>query len=117
MAAGECLSRNRILVIDVDPVIRSGICDFLVAHGQLVAEAPNTREAQLQVQKFHPDAAILDFSLPNGDALELLHRIKSMESSIPVIALIGQGSADSAIRAIQDGAELFLTKPVEDRKS
>ena len=113
MAAGECLSRNRILVIDVDPVIRSGICNFLVAHGQLVAEAPNTREAQLQVQKFHPDAAILDFSLPNGDALELLHRIKSMESSIPVIALVGQGSANAAIRAIQDGAEQFLTKPIE----
>jgi DNA-binding NtrC family response regulator len=107
------LSRNRILVIDVDPVIRSGICNFLLAHGQLVAEAPNAREAQLQVQKFRPDAAILDFSLPNGDALELLHRIKSMESGIPVIALVGQGSADAAIRAIQDGAEQFLTKPVE----
>ena len=113
MAAGECLSRNRILVIDVDPVIRSGICNFLVAHGQLVAEAPNTREAQLQVQKFRPNAAILDFSLPNGDALELLHYIKSMESSIQVIALVGQTSADAAIRAIQDGAEQFLTKPVE----
>lgn len=75
MAAGVCLSRNRILVIDVDSVIRSGICNFLVAHGQLVAEAPNTHEALFQVQKFHPDAAILDFSLPNGDALELLHRI------------------------------------------
>lgn len=36
-----------------------------------------------------------------------------MESSIPVIALVGQGSADAAIRAIQDGAEQFLTKPVE----
>src|SRR5208282_3669824 len=70
-------------------------------------------DAQLQVHKFHPDAAILDFSFPNGDALELLQRIKSMESSIPVIALVGQGSADAAMRALQDGAEQFLTKPVE----
>jgi DNA-binding NtrC family response regulator len=111
--AGECLSKNRILVIDVDPVIRSGICNFLVAHGHTVAEAPTTREAQLQVHKFRPDAAILDFSLPNGDALELLQRIKSMESSVPVIALVGQGSAEVAVRAIQDGAEQFLIKPVE----
>jgi len=113
MAAGECLSRNRILVVDVDPVIRSGICSFLLAHGQLVAEAPNAREAQLQVQKFHPDAVILDFSLPNGDALELLQRLKRMEFGFPVIALLGQGSADVAVRAIQNGAEQLLTKPVE----
>lgn len=113
MAAGECLSRNRILVIDVDPVIRSGICNFLLAHGQLVAEAPSTREAQVQFQKFHPDAAILDFSLPNGDALELLQRMKSTESRVPVIALVGQGAGDVALRAIQDGAEHFLVKPVE----
>ncbi len=94
-------------------MIRSGICNFLLAHGHLVAEAPTTRDAQLQVHKFRPDAAILDFSLPNGDALELLQRIKSMEPSVPVIALVGQGSADAAVRAIQDGAEQFLVKPVE----
>ncbi len=86
---------------------------FLLGQGHLVAEAPSTRDAQLQLQKFHPDAAILDFSFPNGDALQLLQRIKSTESSIPVIALVGQGSAEAAVRAIQDGAEQFLTKPVE----
>ena len=36
-----------------------------------------------------------------------------MESSVPVIALVGQGSTDAAVRAIQDGAEQFLIKPVE----
>ena len=71
------------------------------------------REAQLQVHNFRPDAAILDFSFPNGDALELLRRIKNTESNIPVIALVGQGSADAAVRALQEGAEQFLTKPVE----
>ncbi|HME33260.1 MAG TPA: sigma-54 dependent transcriptional regulator [Terriglobales bacterium] len=107
------MSRNRILVIDLDPVIRSGICNFLVAHGHTVAEAPTTGDAQLQIHKFRPDVAILDFSLPNGDALELLQRIKSMESNVPVIALVGQGSGEAAIRAIQDGAEQLLIKPVE----
>ena len=113
MAAGECLSKNRILVIDVDPVIRSGICNFLLARGHLVAEAPTMRDAQLQIHKFHPNAAILDFSFPNGDALQLLQHIKSTESGVPVIALVGQGAAEAAIRAIQDGAEQFLIKPVE----
>ena len=113
MAAGECLSKNRILVIDVDPAIRSGICNFLLAQGHIVAEAPSVREARQQVEKFHPDAAILDFSLPNGDALELLRRIKQMEAAVPVIALVGQSSTEAAIRAVQAGVEQFLIKPVE----
>src|SRR3974390_774597 len=79
----------------------------------MVAEAPTARDAERQVRKFRPDAAILDFSLPNGDALELLQRIKSMESGVPVIALVGQGATDGAVRAIQEGAEQFLVKPVE----
>jgi DNA-binding NtrC family response regulator len=107
------LSTNKILVIDVDPVIRSGICNFLIAQGHIVAEAANSHDAQMQFEKFRPDAAILDFSFPNGDALQLLQRIKSTDSSIPVIVLTGQSSLETAVRAIQDGAEQFLIKPVD----
>ncbi len=107
------MSKNRILIIDTDPVIRSGICSFLLAHGHLVAEAPTLRDAQHQVEAFRPDAAILDFSLPNGDARELLQRLRSAESSVPVIALVGQDSTEAAVRAMQDGAEQFLIKPVD----
>ena len=111
--AGECLSTNKILVIAVDPVIRSGICNFLIAQGHNAAEAANSHDAQMQFEKFRPDAAILDFSFPNGDALQLLQRIKSTDSSIPVIVLTGQSSLELAVRAIQDGAEQFLIKPVD----
>jgi DNA-binding NtrC family response regulator len=107
------LSRNKILVIDVDPVIRSGVCDFLVGQGHIVAEAANSHDAQVQLEKFRPDAAILDFSFPNGDALQLLQRIKSADSNIPVIVLTGQSSLELAVRAIQEGAEQFLIKPVD----
>jgi DNA-binding NtrC family response regulator len=107
------LSRNKILVIDVDPVIRSGVCDFLVAQGHIVAEAANSHDAHVHLEKFRPDAAILDFSFPNGDALQLLQRIKSADSNIPVIVLTSQSSLELAVRAIQEGAEQFLIKPVD----
>ena len=71
------------------------------------------RDAQRQVQKFHPDAAILDFSLPNGDALSCCSALRAWRSGVPVIALVGQGSAEAAVRALEDGAEHFLIKPVE----
>ena len=89
------------------------MCNFLLVQGHLVAEAPSVRDAERQLHKFRPDAAILDFTFPNGDALELLRRIKGTESRIPVIALVGQSSTEVAVRAIRDGAEQFLIKPVE----
>ncbi len=107
------MSRKKILVIDVDPVIRSGICNFLSLQGHLVAEAANTCDAHVQFEQFRPDAAILDFSLPNGDAFQLLQRIKSADSNVPVIVLAGQSSVELAVRAIQEGAEQFLVKPVD----
>jgi DNA-binding NtrC family response regulator len=107
------LSRNKILVIDTDPVLRSGICDFLTQRGHIVAQAANSHDAHVQFEKFRPDAAILDFTFPNGDALHLLQRIKSTESNIPVIVLAGQSSLDLAERAIHEGAEQFLIKPVD----
>src|ERR1019366_3775844 len=58
-------------------------------------------------------AAILDFTFPNGDALQLLQRIKSADSNIPVIVLTGQSSMELAVGDIQEGAEQFLIKPVD----
>ena len=112
MAAGECLSKNRILIIADDPVLRSEICSFLVAHGLLVAEAPSLPDAHTQVQKFHPNAVVLDFSSPNGDGRALLERIQDTHSGLPVIALLGQGFPAAATRSLANGAQL-LTKPVD----
>lgn len=59
------------------------------------------------------DAAIVDVSLPDGNGLELLEQFKQHGLNVPVIVLTGQGSIQLAVRAIKEGAEQFLTKPVE----
>ena len=51
--------------------------------------------------------------LPDGNALDLLPRLKEIDPSVPVIVLTGHGTIDLAVRAIKEGAEQFLTKPVE----
>ena len=93
--------------------MRSGVCNFLAAQGHIVAEAANSHDAQLQFEKFRPDVAILDFSFPNGDALQLLQRMKNADADVPVIVLAGQSALESAVRAMQAGAEQFLIKPVD----
>jgi DNA-binding NtrC family response regulator len=107
------MSRNRILVVDDDPVIRFGICNFLESQGMQVTEAESAQRAQEKFSGASPDAAIVAFALPDGDGLELLEHFKSADPDLPVIVLTGQGSIEAAVRAIKQGAEQFLTKPFE----
>ena len=94
-------------------MIRFGIRNFFESEGMQVTEAENVQKAQEKFRATCPDAAIVDFSLPDGDGLELLEHFKSVDPDLPVIVLTGQGSIEEAVRAIKQGAEQFLTKPVE----
>ena len=107
------MARNRILLVDDDPVVRFGIRNFLESQGMQVTEAESVQQAHEKFLSASPDAAIVDFSLPDGDGLELLEHFKSIDPDLPVIVLTGQGSIELAVRAIKQGAEQFLTKPVE----
>ncbi len=107
------MARNRILLVDDDPVIRFGIRNFLESQGMQVIEAESVQRAEEKFRGASPDAVIVDFSLPDGDGLELLEHFRSIDPDLTVIVLTGQGSIEMAVRAIKQGAEQFLTKPVE----
>ena len=51
--------------------------------------------------------------MPDGTALDLLPQLKQSHPSVPLILLTGNGSIPLAVQAIKEGAEQFLTKPVE----
>ena len=105
--------RSRILVIDDEAGIRFGVREFLTANGYEVDEAEDCRSAEASFRTNRPDAVILDHVLPDGDALTLLPRLRAVDASVPVVVLTGHGSIDLAVRAVKEGAEQFLTKPVE----
>jgi len=107
------VSRNRILLVDDDAAIRFAVRSFLEAHEIGVMEAHSHQEALQQLAKSAPDAAILDLSLPDGDGFGLLQEIRNIDSDIPVIILTGQGTIETAVRAMSQGARNFLTKPVQ----
>ena len=107
------MPRNRILLVDDEPGVRFGIRGFLESHDYQVDEAETFAEAEEVFRAAPPDAAILDYSLPDGNALDLLPRLKEIDSGIPLVILTAHGSVDLAVRAIKEGADHFLTKPVE----
>ncbi|HZN09273.1 MAG TPA: sigma-54 dependent transcriptional regulator [Pyrinomonadaceae bacterium] len=107
------MSRNKVLVVDDESGVRFGIRDFLEQHGYEIDEAESCQDAQHLFRTSRPDIVIADYMLPDGTALDLLPRLKEIDSGIPLLVLTAHGSIDLAVRAIKEGAEQFLTKPLE----
>src|SRR6476660_3237067 len=107
------MGRNKVLVIDDEPGVRFGIRDFLEQQGYEIEEAESCEDAQHLFRTTRPDIVIADYMLPDGTALDLLPRLKEIDSDIPLLVLTAHGSIDLAVRAIKEGAEQFLTKPLE----
>jgi DNA-binding NtrC family response regulator len=107
------MSRNKVLVVDDESAVRFGIRDFLEQHGYEIEEADSCQDAQHIFRSSRPDIVIADYMLPDGTALDLLPRLKEIDSGIPLLVLTAHGSIDLAVRAIKEGAEQFLTKPLE----
>jgi DNA-binding NtrC family response regulator len=107
------MSRNKVLVVDDESGVRFGIRDFLEQHGYEIDEAESCEDAQHIFRTSRPDIVIADYMLPDGTALDLLPRLKEIDSGTPLLVLTAHGSIDLAVRAIKEGAEQFLTKPLE----
>jgi DNA-binding NtrC family response regulator len=107
------MARNRILIVDDEPAVRFGIREFLELHGYQIEEAESCRDARHIFSTSRPDIVIADYMLPDGTALDLLPRLKDIDSEIPLLVLTAHGSINLAVRAIKEGAEQFLTKPIE----
>lgn len=107
------MSRNKVLVVDDESGVRFGIRDFLEQHGYEIEEAESCQDAQHLFRISRPDIVIADYMLQDGTALDLLPKLREIDSGIPLLVLTAHGSIDLAVRAIKEGAEQFLTKPLE----
>jgi DNA-binding NtrC family response regulator len=104
---------KRVLLVDDHPGARFGIKDFLEGNGMAVAEADSCQAAEESFRAVRPDVAIVDYSLPDGNAIELLPKLREIDASVPIIVLTAHGSIDLAVQAMREGAEHFLTKPLD----
>ncbi|MGA8490151.1 MAG: sigma-54 dependent transcriptional regulator [Terriglobales bacterium] len=101
------------MIVEEEKQARGVLRDFLEDKGYEIATAETCDLAEQAWHTARPDLAILDYSLPDGNALELIPRLKVIDSSVPIIILTGYGSIDLAVEALKLGAEVFLPKPAE----
>ena len=107
------MARNKILIVDDEAGLRFGVRDYLELQGYEIDEADSCQSATDLFRTSRPDVVIADYLLPDGTALDLIPRLKEIDAGIPLLILTAHGSIDLAVRAIKEGAEQFLTKPLE----
>ena len=109
----KAASKEKILIVDDQPSVRFGLRSLLEGEGYRALEAETGAQAIAAVTENSPHLILLDLRLPDANGLELLPRIKAIDDDVPVIILTAHGTIETAIAALKDGAENFLTKPFD----
>ena len=104
---------RKVLVADDDAASRGGLAELLSGWGYAVDQAADGEEALDKARVAQPAVVISDLVMPGMDGLELLRAVTETLPFTAVILLTGQGSIDTAVAAMKEGAYDFLTKPVE----
>ena len=107
------MPQPRVLLVDDDDAIRFSVGRYLSSKGFEVVSCENVATAIEAFRAKTPDATVIDYELPDGDALDLLKAFKEFDASVPIVVLTGHGSIERAVRAMKQGAEHFLVKPAD----
>jgi DNA-binding response OmpR family regulator len=106
-------AKKRILIVDDDPGIRSGLAAFLVRSGLDVGTASDGEAAIASLSREHFDLVVMDVLMPRLDGREALRRLRQGGNWIPVILLTQVGEASERAMALEEGADDYLNKPFE----
>jgi DNA-binding response OmpR family regulator len=101
----------KILVIEDEPEMLALIKQFLESENYVVEEACCFDSGMDKIVSYDYDCILLDIMLPNGNGLDLLQKLKSLEKADSVIIISAKDSLDDKVRGLDLGADDYLAKP------
>ena len=107
---------ERVLIVEDDPATRSGLAELVGAWGFQTEEAADGEEGLRKVTTFRPAIIVSDLIMPRMGGQDLLRSLKDQLSDITFILLTAQGTVESAVEAIKEGAYDYLSKPVDPQR-
>ena len=101
---------HKVLVVDDDPQILRTLRINLSAHGYRVVLAPDGAAALRAAADEQPDVIVLDLGLPDMDGTEVIAGVRGW-TSVPIIVLTARTGAAETVKALDTGADDYVTKP------
>jgi two-component system KDP operon response regulator KdpE len=101
---------TRVLVVDDEPQILRALHINLTARQYDVVTATNAKQALDAASRAHPDLIVLDLGLPDMDGVDVIHALRGW-SKVPIVILSGRAQSEMKIRALEAGADDYVTKP------
>lgn len=103
---------KRIMIVDDEKDFVLSLTDILESYGYSVEAAHNEREATAKVKNFNPHVALLDIRLGKDNGISLISKLKKTSPGIVAVIMTAYAAADTAIKALQEGAYDYLRKPL-----
>ena len=100
----------RVLLVEDDPAIRSGLIRGLSEHGHVVVSAGTGAQAIAMLSEDRPEVIVLDLGLPDLDGSHVLEVAKVLKSA-PVIVATARDDEGEMVRLLNAGADDYLVKP------
>src|SRR5262249_24970563 len=110
------MPRGHVLVLDDEPTILTTLQKALTLEGYAVDVAGGISIAEEKLAKKSYDIALFDVSLPDGDGVALLQRLRTSSSDLPVVMMSGHATIDAAGRATRLRASDFLEQPLSTHR-
>jgi len=104
--------KGSILIVDDEAGVRSSLRAILADEGYDVEVVESGEACLVALEKRRYDLLLLDVWLPGMDGLETLERVRATDPELPVVVISGHGSIETAVRAVRNGAQDFVEKPL-----
>ena len=104
----------KLLAVDDDPDLLALVAFALTNAGYAVVKATDTHEALRVFDAELPNLVILDINLPSGSGFDVCKSIRG-RSEVPILMLTARGEEEDLVRALELGADDYLTKPFSPR--
>lgn len=102
---------QRILIVEDDKPLRTTLAATLKAEGYTVVEAGSVTAARDRLRDSQTDLIVLDLGLPDQDGMTLLVERRAVDDLVPIIVLTARDDEASKVRALDGGADDYVTKP------
>src|SRR5438132_4787551 len=104
---------ERVLIVEDEPAARVGLEQLVKSWGFLAESAGDGEEALDKVTTFRPAIVITDLVMPRMDGLGLLRALTQQGADVTTLILTAQGTVETAVEAMKEGAYVYLTKPID----